>query len=113
MKLVERGSGRTIAETVELANTFLTRAKGLLFRTGIARNHALVLFDTSSIHMFMMLFTIDVVFLDEGRKVLKLCPRRRPFSLPVMAWGAKYAVEMADGRIAESGVQVGDVLSWD
>lgn len=113
MKLIERGSGRTIAETVELANSFATRARGLLFRTGIAKDHALVLFDTNSIHMFMMLFTIDVVFLDGDRKIVRLCPRRRPFSFPVMAWGAKYAVEMADGRIAESGLQVGDVLSWD
>ena len=113
MKLVERASGRVIAETVELADTFLSRAKGLLFRTGIPRTHALVLFRTNSIHMFLMLFTIDVVFLDRDRRVVALHPRRRPFSFPVGAWSGEYAVEMADGRIGETGVQVGDLLAWD
>lgn len=113
MKLVETGSGRTVAETVELAEGFFARLKGLLFRTGIASGHALVLFQTNSIHMFMMLFTIDVIFLDADRRVIALFPHRRPFSLPVMAWKGKYAVEMADGSIARTGVQVGDLLSWD
>lgn len=113
MKLVENGSGAVIAESVELAQTFLERARGLLFRTGIPRTHAMVLFGTSSIHMFMMLFTIDVAFLDEGRRVVALFPRRRPFSLPVMAWSACYAVEMAPDRIRETGLKVGAVLSWD
>ena len=113
MKLVNTTSGAVLAETVELANTFLTRAKGLLFRRGIARTHALVLYQTYSIHMFMMAFTIDVIFLDKERRVTALFPRRRPFSLPVGDWSSSFAVEVADGRIAESGVQVGDALSWD
>ena len=66
------------ADTVELARSFLQRAKGLLFRGGIARTHALVLYKTYSIHMFMMVFTIDVIFLDSERRVRALFPHRRP-----------------------------------
>ena len=113
MSLRNETSGGEIAATVELARGFLARLAGLLGRTGIKRDHALVLFHTNSIHMFMMMFTIDVIFVDTERKVLKLCPHRRPFSLPVLALGAIYAIELADGRIAESGVKVGDRLAWD
>ena len=97
---------------VEHARSFLARARGLLFRTRIEPDLALVLWKTYSIHMFGMLFSIDVVFLDSDRTVLALYPNRRPFSLPVGAWGASFAVEAAPGTIERAGLAIGDRLFW-
>ncbi|MBI4863358.1 MAG: DUF192 domain-containing protein [Candidatus Riflebacteria bacterium] len=83
---------------MEHARSFLTRFKGLLFRAGIPADHALVLWKTKSIHMFGMLFSIDVIFLDEGKKVLALFPDRCPFSFPVGSWSARFAVEFRARR---------------
>jgi uncharacterized membrane protein (UPF0127 family) len=112
MSLVETRSGRTVATSVEHAESFLARLKGLLFRTGIAEGHALVLHQTNSIHMMFMLFTIDVIFLDRDLKVTALCPGRYPFSLPVWSFSAYYAVEMAPGSIAKAELAVGDQLAF-
>jgi len=105
--------GKELCRTMEHARTFLTRLKGLLFRLSIPSDHGFLLWQTNSIHMFGMLFTIDVVFLDSGGKVLKLCPRRWPFPLPVVSWGATYALELAKDSIERSGLKVGDQLRWD
>ena len=110
--IVETRTGNTVATTVEHAESFLARFLGLLLRTGIAEGHALVLHQTSSIHMFGMLFTIDVIFLDRDLKVTALFPGRYPFSLPVWSWGAYYAVEMKPGSITKAGLKVGDQLAF-
>lgn len=72
----------------------------------------MVLWKTNSIHMFGMLFSIDVIFLDTNLRVVALHPNRRPFSLPVGRWTARYAVELAVGTIERTGVQIEDQLSW-
>ena len=105
---------KPITSSLEHARSFLARAKGLLFRTGITVDHGLVLYQTNSIHMFFMLFTIDVVFLDEDKQVVALFPRRRPFSFPVWAKKAEICVELHPGVIESSGVKIGDRLElWD
>lgn len=112
MALVEATTGRTVADTVEHAESFFARLKGLLFRTGIAEGHALVLHETNSIHMWFMLFSIDVIFLDRNLTVTALYPDRWPFGVPVLSLGACMAVEMKPGSIARAGLKVGDRLAF-
>jgi uncharacterized membrane protein (UPF0127 family) len=102
-----------VASTVEHARSFVACARGLLGRDRLERGHALVLWGTASIHMFGMRFAIDVIFLDRDRKVTALYPDRKPNSMPVGAWGARYAVELPAGTIADSLVRTGDCLHWD
>jgi len=103
---------KILAETVEMADTPLRRLKGLLGRTYLQPSHVLILDETNSIHMWFMLFAIDVIFLDSERKVLKVFPNRLPFGIPVLAWGAHYAVELPVGVIEASETVPGDELSW-
>lgn len=104
--------GTEIARQVELADSFFRRLRGLLGRTRLEPGHALIIDETNSIHMFFMLFSIDVIFTDENGVVLAVFPRRRPFSLPVMSWKAFYAIELEVGVIEASRTDVGDRLEW-
>lgn len=104
--------GTTIATEVHLADSFLKRLRGLLFRTHLPAGHALVIDETNSIHMFFMLFSIDVIFTDDDGMVTAVFPHRRPFSFPIWSWKATHAVELPVGSIAASGTQPGDQLSW-
>lgn len=47
-----------------MADTFLTRLRGLLFRRMIAENEALLIRPCDSVHTFGMKYEIVVVFLD-------------------------------------------------
>ena len=102
-----------ICEDVTLGESFWHRFMGLMGRASLADGEGLYL-PTSSIHMMFMRFAIDALFLtdpapDGTRRVVGLrehVPPWRGVVLPVR--GARGVVEMAAGRLAAHGVQVGD-----
>ena len=101
--------GRTIARTVEMAVTRGTRRRGLLGRTGLAPDHALLIAPCSSIHTWFMRFPIDVIFMARDGRVLKI-RRAIPAWRMSASWGAYAVVEMASGAIARTGVTTADRL---
>lgn len=70
MSLRHRETGRTIATRVEVADSFLARARGLMFRRSIPEGYALVFrFDrpvTRGLHMLFVPFPIDALWLVDG-----------------------------------------------
>ncbi|MCL7417827.1 MAG: DUF192 domain-containing protein [Halalkalicoccus sp.] len=70
MRLVHRDLDITIATDIEVAESFLARARGLMFRRSIPEDYALV-FEfgkpvTRSLHMLFVPFPIDAVWLVDG-----------------------------------------------
>src|SRR5262249_33132053 len=82
MKIYHRATGRCLAEEVALANTFFKRLRGLMFRRRrLAEAEALWLRPCNGVHTFWMLFAIDVIFLDQQLRIVKLVENMRPFRL--------------------------------
>ncbi|MDW2796669.1 DUF192 domain-containing protein [Clostridium boliviensis] len=67
--LIEEENGFNVQ--AEIADTFLKRLLGLMFRPGLNEGNGLLLDSCSRIHTCFMRFPIDVVYLDHGNKVLK------------------------------------------
>ena len=74
MRVVHRlpdGAERTLATDVEVADSFLEKARGLMFRRSISEGYALVFpFGepvTRGLHMACVPFDIDAVWLVDGR----------------------------------------------
>lgn len=70
MRLVHRDFDIVLADDVEIADSFLARARGLMFRRSIPDDYALV-FEfgkpvSRSLHMFCVPFPIDAVWLVNG-----------------------------------------------
>jgi uncharacterized membrane protein (UPF0127 family) len=63
--------------------------------------------------MFGMRFALDVVLLDEARRVVAVFPDLRPGAKTGFVKGSRFALEVPVGTIAASGTGVGDQLSWD
>lgn len=101
--------GRNLA-TVELATAPLTRARGLLGRSGIEPGRALWLSPCRSIHTVGMRFAIDVVFLDRESAVLTVFENLGPYRLAWGGWRARGALELAAGEAARLGLAVGQPL---
>lgn len=72
MRLVHRGAAgeRVLASTVEVADSFLGRARGLMFRRSIPADYALAFpfrqAASRSLHMVFVPFDIDAVWTCEG-----------------------------------------------
>lgn len=63
------GEPEVLADDIEFANTWLSRARGLMFRSSFPQGAALIFeFDSNrsrSIHMLFVAFPIDALWLDD------------------------------------------------
>jgi uncharacterized membrane protein (UPF0127 family) len=110
MKIYHCTTGQCLAERVVLANTFLTRLRGLLGRRRLAPSEALWLRPCNGVHTLGMIFAIDAIFLDEEMRVVKLVENLRPFRVTVPHLRARSVVEMAAHSAARASLKVGDQL---
>jgi uncharacterized membrane protein (UPF0127 family) len=107
---LERQDGSPVCERCLLAETPLTRLKGLLGRRELPLGEGLLLRPASSIHMLFMRFPIDAVWLDSDLNVLKVSAGLAPWKLAACK-GAKGVVELPAGEAERRGVRPGEQLS--
>jgi uncharacterized protein len=106
---LERQDGSTVCERCLLAETPLTRLKGLLGRRQLPDGEGLFLRPASSIHMFFMRFSIDAVWLDADLNVLKVSRGVAPWRVAACK-GAKGVVELPAGEGDRRGIRLGEQL---
>jgi len=106
-----------IIGNVRIADNFFTQTKGLMFERKKNFNYALIfpLFLRSrtgaGLHMFFVFFSIDVLFLDEKKRVVEIAKRIRPFTpLYVPKKPSKYFIELPEGKSAN--IELGDEIKW-
>ena len=92
---------------VEEADTFRKRFLGLMGRRRLPRGQGLLLSPCSSVHMCFMRFSIDVLYLDEEYRILKIVRDLLPWIGMSICPGAKSALELAAGEAERMGLQVG------
>jgi len=109
-KINHSGKAELIAESVEKAESFFSRAKGLLGRSFLHSSHALWIAPCNNIHTFFMKFTIDCIFVDKNLFVQKAVPKIRPFKIVGPYWKAYSVFELAEGSIEQYSVKEGDQL---
>ena len=100
-----------VCERCVLADDALSRMRGLLGRTSLAREEGILLRPASSVHTWFMRFPIDVVFLDRDLSVLRVVPQLGPWR-----WAARRraaaVLELAAGESERRGIEVGQQLRW-
>ncbi|ADE04205.1 MULTISPECIES: DUF192 domain-containing protein [Haloferax] len=111
MRLVHRQNGAqsTLASNVETADSFLSQARGLMFRGSVPDDYALVFrfddADRHSLHMVFVPFDIDALWL-VGDEVTK---KKRLSAWTGIGFGmADTVVELPAG--AADGVEPGDLV---
>jgi uncharacterized membrane protein (UPF0127 family) len=107
---VNRSRDVVLARRVLWAGTSALRRRGLLGRDSIDPDEGVYLVPCQWIHMFGMRFPIDVAFLDSTGRVLAVHHGLRPnrFSRPVLR--AEGVLELASGRLRDTGTRVGDII---
>src|SRR5919198_6395883 len=92
-------NGNVVCERCVLADTALTRMRGLLGRRELPSGEGILLRPASSVHMAFMRFPIDAVFLDRDLRVVKIAPNLRPWRV-AGGRGAESALEIPGGGAA-------------
>lgn len=112
MKCIIKRTGETLAEDIELADTYFTRLKGLMFRRGLAAGKGLLLDPCPQIHTCFMRFDIDAVFVDKNGVVLYVAHQMKPWRFGRFVRGARRTLELAGGTL-KGRVQKGDELIFN
>jgi uncharacterized membrane protein (UPF0127 family) len=106
---IRREDGSIVCERCVLADTALTRMKGLLGRRDLPSGEGILLRPASSVHMAFMRFAIDAVFLDRDLRVVKIADDLRPWRV-AGSRGANAVLEIPAGEAARRGLRIGDRL---
>lgn len=103
----------------EVVDTDEAREKGLSGRDGLDKNRAMLfVFDAVEKHGFWMKdmkFAIDIVWLDENKKIVSVKENAEPASYPDTFYPsepAKYVIEVMAGRAHELEMKTSTTLSW-
>ena len=106
-------NGAVIVEKAERASSLVDRLRGLLGRSTLGPNSALLIERCGSVHTVGMRFAIDAVFLDRAWRVTRVCREVRPVRLMVCGgWRAVRVLESEAGCVDPSGIREGDALAW-
>ena len=109
MKCILERTNEKLAQQVEMANTYFTRLKGLMFRRKFDEDHVLVLDPCPQIHTCFMRFELDALFCAPDGTVLHVVESMKPWRLSKFVRGARYTLEFAGGTL-KGRVQVGDKI---
>ena len=112
VRLTDKKTGRGLMREMGIAESIPSRLFGLMGRRGLKPGTGLYFPRCSSIHMFFMLFAIDVVYVDKALKVEKIVHALKPWRL---SWcrGAYGVIEAPPGWADEVGLEVGAQLAFD
>ena len=110
-KLRVRNQSRNtvLGDRVGIADTSAKRKTGLLKHTRLEPGEGLWIAPTEAIHTFGMKFSIDVLFLDKKRKVLKI-RNEMPRSRMSICLRAHSVLELPSGTATAMQTMVGDQL---
>ena len=109
MRVENRTRAVSLGDAIDVADTSSKRRTGLLKHAGLAKGQGLWIVPCEAIHCFGMKFSIDVLFLNKKRKVLKVRKDMGRWGI-ALCLRAHSVLELPAGTIAATGTQPGDEL---
>jgi uncharacterized membrane protein (UPF0127 family) len=104
-----RENGDVVCDKCVVADSPVSRMRGLLGRSELKPGEGLLLRPASAIHTWFMRFTIDAVFLDRELCVVGISDGVKPWRTAARR-GAKAVLELPAGESARRGLAPGQRL---
>ena len=107
--MIHKKTNHILAKDLKVAKTFGERSLGLMFIKEMKGFDALLIDPCNSVHNFFVRFPIDLVFLNNDMKIVKLVKCFKPWRMTGIYLKAKKVLELPNGTIIDD-MQVGDEL---
>ncbi len=104
-----------LATKVRHCHSVFSKLKGLMFAKPLKDTALIFHFKKEkiiSLHMFLVFYPIDVLWLDKNRQVVQLKEHFRPFHVIIAEKPAQYIVELPDSAITKSKTRAGDIVDF-
>lgn len=112
MAIVNKKNGNILAEEYKLCTTTWQKARGLMFSK---QKNLIFFFDKEEhvpLHMLFVFFPIDVLYLDENKRIVELKEDFRPFGFYSPKKSARYILELKKGTLRQTDTSLGDQLEF-
>jgi uncharacterized membrane protein (UPF0127 family) len=103
--------GAVLADRLAVADTHWTRLRGLLGTSALPDGDGLWIRPCRQVHMFGMRYAIDVVFLDETRRIVGLTRDLAPWRVSPLVRPATSVLELPAGTIARTALREGQAVT--
>ncbi len=110
LRLVHPRSGRVLVERLMVPRTFVGRGVGLMLRRELPPGQGMWITPCNGIHMFLMRFPIDAVFVDRRMRVARVYSRLRPWRVVPWVFRAHSVLELPAGAVADLDLRRGEEL---
>jgi len=111
-KIINKTKNTILAEKAEIADTPLSRSKGLLGRNGLEEGEGLIIIPCSSIHTFFMRFSIDAAFLDKNNIIVAMKSSLQPSRIFGSIFKGKLVIELSEGTLQRTKTEPHDVIEF-
>ncbi|MBI1935814.1 DUF192 domain-containing protein [Candidatus Woesearchaeota archaeon] len=105
---------KVLHKDARILGNILLKSVGLMF--SVKQDKALIFkFKDEkiiSLHMLFVFYPIDVIFLDKNRIVVDKKDDFRPFTFYASKKKAMYAVELSNGAIKKTKIEIGDKIGF-
>ena len=108
MKVIVAKNNYPLVTEVEMADTYLKRLCGLMFRRRLSDHKGLLIKPCKQIHTHFMNFAVDAIFLDKDNKIVHVEHSMVPWRFSAFFKSARSVLEVNAG--AANGLQPGDEL---
>ena len=114
MMIRNKTSKKVLARNLKHCHSAWAKGLGCMFT--FSMKHALIFHfkkpTAADLHMFFVLHPIDVLWLDEKRRVVDIEENLKPFTYRVAKKRAMFVIELDPGIIKTSKTKVGDVINF-
>ena len=101
---------RVAIPSVETADTFASRALGLMGRAPLGAGRAIYLSPCRAIHTCFMRFALDLVFVDRAMRVVQIVRGVRPWRTASGGRAAHGGLELEAGWLGAEALREGDAV---
>lgn len=99
MRMIFKHKDQEVARNIKMADTFLSRAIGLMFKSEMPDYDGILIKPSNSIHTFWMKFSIDVIFLNKELEVIKVFENLKPWRMTLPYLRANQVLELRAGTL--------------
>lgn len=98
------------------ADSFISRLRGLMFKKCLEKDKGLLIeyskrLRSRSVHGFFMRFPLDLIFIDDDKRIVELASLR-PWKIYNPRADCRWVLEVNEGFTREKGLKIGDTLAF-
>lgn len=117
MVIFNKSRKTVLSKNYRLCRSSASKARGLMFtnESEVLRNALVFEFSRAmhqSMHMFFVFYSIDVIFLDDKKRVIDMKENFRPFTVYNSRSRSRFVIELPKDTVRHSKTRVGDEIIW-